>query len=140
MNKQRGFTLLEIILALVIFASCAMMVVSTIPSRSGADIFGQQLKALVEYGSDRAVMDGNIVGLVITTSEYQLVTWAEKRGRTTLGTLNRRAHCHPRPVPGRDARVAVTAAHCCHNRRHAADCLFAGRGDKLLHAVPAEFR
>ncbi len=26
MNKQRGFTLLEIILALVIFASCAMMV------------------------------------------------------------------------------------------------------------------
>ena len=80
MNKQRGFTLLEIILALVIFASCAMMVVSTIPSRSGADIFGQQLKALVEYGSDRAVMDGNIVGLVITPSEYQLVTWAEKEG------------------------------------------------------------
>lgn len=80
MNKQRGFTLLEIILALVIFASCAMMVVSTIPSRSGADIFGQQLKALVEYGSDRAVMDGNIVGLVVSTSEYQLVTWAKKDG------------------------------------------------------------
>ena len=35
MKNQRGFTLLEIILALVIFASCAMMVVSTIPSRSG---------------------------------------------------------------------------------------------------------
>lgn len=47
MKKQRGFTLLEIILALVIFASCAMMVVSTIPSRSGADIFGQQLKPLL---------------------------------------------------------------------------------------------
>ncbi|MGV2813089.1 type II secretion system minor pseudopilin GspH [Enterobacter cancerogenus] len=74
MNKQRGFTLLEIILALVIFASCAMMVVSTIPSRSGADIFGQQFKALVDYGSDRAVMDGNIVGLVITADKYQLVT------------------------------------------------------------------
>jgi|GEM_PF-5496374 len=29
MKNQRGFTLLEIILALVIFASCAMMVVST---------------------------------------------------------------------------------------------------------------
>lgn len=39
MKNQRGFTLLEIILALVIFASCAMMVVSTIPSRSGADIY-----------------------------------------------------------------------------------------------------
>ena len=50
-----------------------MMVVSTIPSRSGADIFGQQLKALVDYGSDRAVMDGNIVGLVIATDKYQLV-------------------------------------------------------------------
>jgi len=74
MKKQRGFTLLEIILAMVIFASCAMMVVSTIPSRSGADIFGQQLKALVDYGSDRAVMDGNIVGLVISTDKYQLVT------------------------------------------------------------------
>lgn len=80
MKKQRGFTLLEIILALVIFASCAMMVVSTIPSRSGADIFGQQMKSLVEYGSDRAVMDGTIIGLVITPSEYQLVAPAEKNG------------------------------------------------------------
>ncbi|WP_330983530.1 MULTISPECIES: type II secretion system minor pseudopilin GspH [Enterobacterales] len=74
MNKQRGFTLLEIIVALVIFSCCAMMVVSTIPSRSGADILGQQMKSLVEYGSDRAVMDGNIVGLVVTSTEYQLVT------------------------------------------------------------------
>ncbi len=81
MSKQRGFTLLEIILALVIFASCAMMVVSTIPSRSGADIFGQQLKALVEYGSDRAVMDGNIIGLTITPDRYQLVTFEEKNGK-----------------------------------------------------------
>ena len=81
MNKQRGFTLLEIILALVIFASCAMMVVSTIPSRSGADIFGQQLKAVVDYGSDRAVMDGNIMGMVITADHYQLVTIQEKEGQ-----------------------------------------------------------
>lgn len=80
MNKQRGFTLLEIILALVIFASCAMMVVSTIPSRSGADIFGQQFKSLVEYGSDRAVMDGNIVGLVITPEGYQLMMLTGKNG------------------------------------------------------------
>ena len=48
--------------------------------RSGADIFGQQLKALVDYGSDRAVMDGNIVGLVIATDKYQLVTIADKNG------------------------------------------------------------
>lgn len=80
MNKQRGFTLLEIILALVIFASCAMMVVSTIPSRSGADILGQQLQSLVEYGSDRAVMDGNIMGLAIASSEYQLMIYTEKAG------------------------------------------------------------
>lgn len=83
MKNQRGFTLLEIILALVIFASCAMMVVSTIPSRSSADIFGQQLKALVDYGSDRAVMDGNIVGLVIATDKYQLVTIADKMASGT---------------------------------------------------------
>ncbi len=80
MKNQRGFTLLEIILALVIFASCAMMVVSTIPSRSGADIFGQQLKAVIEYGSDRAVMDGNIVGLTLTTEKYQLVTLEDNKG------------------------------------------------------------
>ena len=80
MNKQRGFTLLEIIVALVIFALSAMMVVTTIPSRSGADTFGQQLKSLVEYGSDRAVMDGNIVGLVIATDKYQLVTLDDKNG------------------------------------------------------------
>lgn len=97
MNKQRGFTLLEIILALVIFASCAMMVVSTIPSRSGADIFGQQLKALVEYGSDRAVMDGNIVGLVITPDEFQLVIMTTKQGERhwtplTAGRIATRGH------------------------------------------------
>ena len=80
MNKQRGFTLLEIIVALVIFALSAMMVVTTIPSRSGADTFGQQLKSLVEYGSDRAVMDGNIVGLVMTSSEFELVTQVGNNG------------------------------------------------------------
>lgn len=80
MNKQRGFTLLEIIVALVIFALSAMMVVTTIPSRSGADTFGQQLKSLVEYGSDRAVMDGNIVGLVMTSSEFELVTQVVNNG------------------------------------------------------------
>lgn len=71
--KQRGFTLLEVILAVVIFSASAMMVVSTIPSRSGPDIFGQQFKSLVEYGSDRAIMDGHIYGLVITAQEYQLL-------------------------------------------------------------------
>lgn len=80
MNKQRGFTLLEIIVALVIFACCSMMVVSSIPSRSGADIFGQQIKSLVEYGSDRAVMDGNIIGLVVTSTEYQLVAQSTGKG------------------------------------------------------------
>ncbi|HCW3121041.1 TPA: GspH/FimT family pseudopilin, partial [Enterobacter roggenkampii] len=32
------------------------------------------------YGSDRAVMDGNIVGLVIATDKYQLVTLDDKNG------------------------------------------------------------
>lgn len=80
--KQRGFTLLEIILALMIFASSAMLVVTTIPSRSSADIFGQHFKSLVEYGSDRAVMDGNIHGLVITDQYYQLVTAQQKNDIT----------------------------------------------------------
>lgn len=80
--KQRGFTLLELILALVIFASSAMLVVTTIPSRSGPDIFGQQFKSLVEYGSDRAVMEGNIFGLVITSQHYQLVIARYKNDQT----------------------------------------------------------
>lgn len=100
MKNQRGFTLLEIILALVIFASCAMMVVSTIPSRSGADIFGQQLKALVDYGSDRAVMDGNIVGLVITTDNYQLVT-LEDKGASVAGYHYLRAVSPPKVISRR---------------------------------------
>ena len=89
MNKQRGFTLLEIIVALVIFALSAMMVVTTIPSRSGADTFGQQLKSLVEYGSDRAVMDGNIVGLVMTSSEFELVTQVVNNGERHWAPLSR---------------------------------------------------
>jgi prepilin-type N-terminal cleavage/methylation domain len=109
MKKQRGFTLLEIILALVIFASCAMMVVSTIPSRSGADIFGQQLKALVDYGSDRAVMDGNIVGLVITTDKYQLVTLEDKNGERHWVPLS----------AGRITPKAISRKRCtCRSRRN----------------------
>ncbi|ADO49180.1 hypothetical protein Entcl_2933 [[Enterobacter] lignolyticus SCF1] len=83
--KQRGFTLLEVILAVVIFAASAMMVISTLPSRSGADIFGQQFASLVEYGSDRAVMDGNIMGLVITPAGFQLVR-AELKNNMTRWT------------------------------------------------------
>lgn len=74
--------MLEVILALVIFAASAMLVVSTIPSKSAPDIFGQQFKSLVEYGSDRAVMDGNILGLVITDREFQLVM-AQQKNETT---------------------------------------------------------
>lgn len=137
MSKQRGFTLLEIILALVIFASCAMMVVSTIPSRSGADIFGQQLKALVEYGSDRAVMDGNIIGLTITTDKYQLVTFEEKNGKRGWVPLSA-GRITTRGFPGGHARVAVTPAAGGHGGCRPADPLFAGRRNQPFHSVAAK--
>ncbi|MFR3707064.1 MAG: GspH/FimT family pseudopilin [Enterobacter hormaechei] len=79
MKNQRGFTLLEIILALVMF--CQLRhdggVHHSFAQRRGYILI---IKALVDYGSDRAVMDGNIVGLVITTDKYQLVTIADKNG------------------------------------------------------------
>ncbi|WP_235470251.1 type II secretion system minor pseudopilin GspH [Franconibacter pulveris] len=72
--RQRGFTLLEVMLAIMIFASSALLVVMTLPERSGPGIFGQQFKTLLEYASTRAVMEGNVIGMVITDREFRLVT------------------------------------------------------------------
>jgi len=71
--RQQGFTLLEVMLAIMIFASSALLVVMTIPDRSGPGVFGQQFKTLLEYASTRAVMEGNIIGMVITDREFLLV-------------------------------------------------------------------
>lgn len=71
--RQRGFTLLEVMLAIMIFASSALLVVMTLPERSGPAIFGQQFKTLLEYASTRAVMEGNVIGMVITEREFRLV-------------------------------------------------------------------
>ncbi|WP_312982409.1 GspH/FimT family pseudopilin [Atlantibacter sp.] len=72
-TRQRGFTLLEVMLAVMIFASSALLVVMTIPDRSGPGVFGQQFKTLLEYASSRAVMEGNIIGMVMTDREFLLV-------------------------------------------------------------------
>lgn len=72
--RQRGFTLLEVMLAIMIFASSALLVVMTLPDRSGPGIFGQQFKTLLEYASSRAVMEGNVIGMVITEREFRLVS------------------------------------------------------------------
>lgn len=71
--RQSGFTLLEVMLAIMIFAASAMLVVMTLPDKSGPGIFGQQFKTLLEYASTRAVMEGNVLGMVVTDKEFLLV-------------------------------------------------------------------
>ncbi|QBH97768.1 type II secretion system protein GspH [Limnobaculum zhutongyuii] len=72
-HRSRGFTLLEVMLTLVIFAISATIVVMTLPSKSGPGVFGEQFKTLVDYGSSKAVMEGSIVGLTLTYQGYQLM-------------------------------------------------------------------
>ena len=71
--KQSGFTLLEILMVLAIFAIAAGVVVMVLPSDNAQLQRAEQMKTMMEYASERAVLEGKPVGLSLTASAYQFV-------------------------------------------------------------------
>lgn len=77
MNAQRGFTLLEIMLVLVIIALCAGIAVIHVQANSTHSIASQTAKRLiaaVELAVDRATLDGHPVGIHFSSEGWQIVT------------------------------------------------------------------
>jgi general secretion pathway protein H len=71
--KQSGFTLLEILMVLAIFAIAAGVVVMVLPSDNTQLQRAEQMKTIMEYASERAVLEGKPVGLSLTASAYRFV-------------------------------------------------------------------
>lgn len=71
--KQSGFTLLEILMVLAIFAIAAGVVVMVLPSDNAQLQRAEKMKAMMEYASERAVLEGKPLGLSLTGSAYRFV-------------------------------------------------------------------
>jgi len=133
--RQQGFTLLEVMLAIMIFASSALLVVMTIPDRSGPGVFGQQFKTLLEYASTRAVMEGNIIGMVITDREFLLVELNHNEVATDLASVRCRTCHHAGGFPGKLAGRTGSPAPCRITGVAAAGPVFTRWRDQRLYAV-----
>ncbi|UJD87576.1 type II secretion system protein GspH [Rahnella aquatilis] len=71
--KQSGFTLLEILMVLAIFAIAAGVVIMVLPSDNSQIQRAEQMKTVMEYASERAVLEGKPLGLSLTAGAYRFV-------------------------------------------------------------------
>lgn len=82
MHTQRGFTLIEVLLVVVLIAVCAVAVISTLPSndkdmaKKPAQLLYQQLRLL----NEEAILNGQDFGLRVDDkkSQYTFLTLTEK--------------------------------------------------------------
>ncbi|WP_312240769.1 type II secretion system minor pseudopilin GspH [Pantoea sp.] len=74
--KQRGFTLIEVMLVMAIAAVAAMAVMVFLPESASQQQFGERFRALLEYAADRAVYAHQPVGIALSEGHYQLLQLA----------------------------------------------------------------
>lgn len=68
---SKGFSLLEIMLVLAIFAGTALVVTMTLPDHHPLYARAEQMKTLMEYASSRATLAGRPLRLALTPSGYR---------------------------------------------------------------------
>lgn len=73
LTAHYGFTLLEVLLAIVLMALAASLVVPTYPSLSQADARIRQLQSLLNWAGNRAVENDRLIGLNVSKKGYTLV-------------------------------------------------------------------
>ncbi len=79
-GRARGFTLLEVMLVLLLLSLGATLVVATLPGHNyRAQQEGQRLATRLSGLVRMAALDGQLYGLQVQASNWQLKTWQQGR-------------------------------------------------------------
>lgn len=78
--REKGFTLLEIIVVLFLLAITSRLVVSSLPNSSETERTGQKLSATLQWAAKQAVLEGKIVGVAISQHGWQTMSLSKKPG------------------------------------------------------------
>ena len=88
MQRQRGFTLLEVLLVLTLMALVATSMVLTFSSTNPSEQLERQalrFKIAMTMAADRALLTGQELGLMVTDEGYQFLEWKEAEWRPIAG-------------------------------------------------------
>lgn len=93
---SRGFTLVEILVALVIVSLLSGLVVVTLPSSRGVSSasVAERLAARMKIAADTAILTGRMTGLELAAGDYRFIT-RSVTGWSPLDVLNARRERWP---------------------------------------------
>lgn len=75
-SKQQGFTLLEIMVVVAMMGLIAVVIIMTMPSDNRNNLISQTetLTEAIKLAADRALLEGCMMGVIINTDSWQVVT------------------------------------------------------------------
>lgn len=75
-SKQQGFTLLEIMVVVALMGLIAVVTIMTMPSDNRNNLISQTetLAEAIKLAADRALLEGTMMGIIINTDSWQVVT------------------------------------------------------------------
>ncbi|QBC03374.1 GspH/FimT family pseudopilin [Enterobacter cloacae] len=84
-RKCQGFSLLEIMLVLALLGGMASLAIGMLPDRPSLRVEENKLLSRLQWASEQAVQNGQVYGLVVTKTEWQVVrlTRASKGEQTS---------------------------------------------------------
>src|SRR5512143_881791 len=100
--RQAGFTLLEIMVAVVLIGIIASFAVLSLPGKSPTERLAEEsrrLIAVLEMAQQDALLRGDQKGVYFTETGYELMTYQGGKTGPGGGTGIRTAHAYP-PVTG----------------------------------------
>lgn len=79
MEKQQGFTLLELLVVITIIAASAMIVISYLPENESGKTLMKDIQALTDRGRDKAFNENRLVGISLGQHRAKLLVWGKLR-------------------------------------------------------------
>ena len=84
-NRQRGFTLLEVMLVVLLIGMASLAVVMTMPnnftSEDNVSWQAQRFATVLQFAEDEALISGNELALVIEKKSYQFAIYNYEKQR-----------------------------------------------------------